>query len=57
MCDDPALLRTGMRIGDLLNTKVDVYLADRKIMVYESEKNRKGRAVCLSDDEGEALQH
>jgi len=52
------LLRTGMRIGELLNTKVvDVYLADKKIMVYEGEKNRKGRAVCFSNDASEALQH
>ena len=51
------LLRTGMRIGELLNTKViDVYLADKKIMVYEGEKNRKGRAVCISDDACQALQ-
>ena len=51
------LLRTGMRIGELLNTKViDVHLADQKIMVYEGEKNRKGRAVCFSNDAGEALQ-
>jgi integrase/recombinase XerD len=50
------LLRTGMRIGELLNTKlVDVYLADKKIMVYEGEKNRKGRAVCISDDASAAL--
>ena len=51
------LLRTGMRIGELLNTKViDVHLTDNKIMVYEGEKNRKGRAVCFSNDAGEALQ-
>jgi integrase/recombinase XerD len=51
------LLRTGMRIGELLNTKViDVHLADKKIMVYEGEKNRKGRAVCFSNDASEALQ-
>ncbi len=51
------LLRTGMRIGELLNTKViDVHLADKKIMVYEGEKNRKGRAVCFSNDAGQALQ-
>ena len=50
------LLRSGMRIGELLNTKmVDVYLADKKIMIYEGEKNRKGRAVCFSNDAGEAL--
>jgi integrase/recombinase XerD len=51
------LLRTGMRIGELLNTKViDVHLADKKIMIYEGEKNRKGRAVCISDDACQALQ-
>ncbi len=51
------LLRTGMRIGELLNTKVvDVYLADKKILIYEGEKNRKGRAVCFSNDASEALQ-
>ena len=51
------LLRTGMRIGELLNTKVsDVHLADKKIMIFEGEKNRKGRAVCFSNDATEALQ-
>jgi integrase/recombinase XerD len=51
------LLRTGMRIGELLNTKVlDVHLTDKKIMIYEGEKNRKGRAVCISDDACQALQ-
>lgn len=50
------LLRTGMRIGELLNTKViDVHLTDKKIMLYEGEKNRKGRAVCISDDACQAL--
>jgi site-specific recombinase XerD len=50
------LLRSGMRIGELLNTKViDVHLTDKKIMVYEGEKNRKGRAVCISDDACQAL--
>jgi integrase/recombinase XerD len=51
------LLRSGMRIGELLNTKViDVHLTDKKIMIYEGEKNRKGRAVCISDDACQALQ-
>ncbi len=51
------LLRTGMRIGELLNTKViDVHLGDKKIMIFEGEKNRKGRAVCFSNDADEALQ-
>ena len=51
------LLRTGMRIGELLNTKAtDVHLADKKIMIFEGEKNRKGRAVCFSNDASEVLQ-
>ena len=45
------LLRTGMRIGELLNTKVmDVHLKERRIEIYEAEKNRLGRVVYLSDD-------
>lgn len=51
------LLRTGMRIGELLNTKVsDVHLADKKILIFEGEKNRKGRAVCISNDALKALE-
>jgi len=51
------LLRTGMRIGELLNTKmIDLHLADKKIMIFEGEKNRKGRAVCFSNDADQALQ-
>jgi integrase/recombinase XerD len=45
------LLRTGMRIGELLNTKInDLHLKDRRIDIYEGEKNRIGRVVYLSDD-------
>ncbi len=45
------LLRAGMRIGELLNTKVgDVLLEERKILIYEAQKNRVGRVVYLSDD-------
>lgn len=45
------LLRTGMRIGELLNTKMqDLHLRDRRIDIYEGEKNRIGRVVYLSDD-------
>ena len=45
------LLRTGMRIGELLNTKViDVHIKERRIEIYEAEKNRLGRVVYLSDD-------
>jgi len=50
------LLRTGMRIGELLNTKmVDLHLRERRIDIYEGEKNRLGRVVYLSDDALQAL--
>lgn len=50
------LLRTGMRIGELLNTKIiDLHLHERRIDIYEGEKNRLGRVVYLSDDALEAL--
>lgn len=45
------LLRTGLRIGELLDTKVaDVHIKERRIEIYEGEKNRLGRVVYLSDD-------
>ena len=45
------LLRTGMRIGELLNLKVvDLDIRDRKIHIYESQKNALGRVVYLSED-------
>jgi len=50
------LLRTGMRIGELLNTKVaDVHINERRIEIYEAAKNRMGRVVYLSDDALSAL--
>jgi len=50
------LLRTGMRIGELLQTRVsDVHLAERKILLWVGEKNRMGRVVYLSEDACEAL--
>jgi integrase/recombinase XerD len=50
------LLRTGMRIGELLNAKMnDLHLKDRRIDIYEGEKNRVGRVVYLSDDAMSAL--
>lgn len=50
------LLRTGMRIGELLNTRMlDLHLRDRRIDIYEGEKNRVGRVVYLSDDALRAL--
>ena len=45
------LLRTGMRIGELLNTQVrDLNLSERKITVYEADKNGVGRVVYVSKD-------
>lgn len=50
------LLRTGMRIGELLGTKMrDLHMKDRRIDIYEGEKNRIGRVVYLSDDAMVAL--
>jgi integrase/recombinase XerD len=50
------LLRTGMRIGELLNTLVvEVNLKEQKIEIYEAEKTRVGRVVYLSDDAIRAL--
>jgi integrase/recombinase XerD len=45
------LLRTGMRIGELLRIRVsDVHMAEQKILIYEGEKNQRGRVVYFSDD-------
>lgn len=50
------LLRTGMRIGELLDTKVhDVDLNNHRILIYEAEKNSVGRVVYYSNDAKEAL--
>ncbi len=50
------LLRTGLRIGELLDTRVrDVSLKERRIEIYEAQKNRVGRVVYLSDDAHSAL--
>jgi site-specific recombinase XerD len=50
------LLRTGMRIGELLNTLVeDVNVKERRIEIYEADKTRSGRVVYLSDDALKAL--
>jgi integrase/recombinase XerD len=50
------LLRTGMRIGELLRTRVsDVRLPERKILLWVGEKNRTGRVVYLSEDACEVL--
>jgi len=45
------LLRTGMRIGEVLRLNVrDLDVRGRKIHIYEGEKNCLGRVVYLSDD-------
>ena len=50
------LLRTGMRIGELLNTKVqDINLREQYVLIIEADKNRVGRAVYLSSDATAAL--
>jgi integrase/recombinase XerD len=50
------LVRTGMRIGELLSTKVtDVHIKEKRIEIYEGEKNRLGRVVYLSADAVTAL--
>lgn len=51
------LLRTGMRIGELLNTRmVDVDMGEQKILIYEAQKNHLGRVVYFSDDAKAALE-
>lgn len=50
------LLRTGMRIGELLELRLrDINLNERRIEIYEAIKNRVGRVVYLSDDAHGAL--
>ena len=50
------LLRTGMRIGELLSAKVcDLNLKEQKIMIYQAEKTGSGRIVYYSDDAQVAL--
>jgi integrase/recombinase XerD len=50
------LLRTGMRIGELLNTQVhDIHLTKNKIDIWESQKTRIGRVVYFSEDAADAL--
>jgi integrase/recombinase XerD len=45
------LLRTGMRIGEALGLRLnDLDIKDRKIHLFEGEKNSMGRVVYLSDD-------
>ena len=52
------LLRTGMRIGELLKTEMDdINLEQQLIRIYESEKTAAGRVVFFSNDAAEALYH
>ena len=52
------LLRTGMRIGELLNVAVsDIHLPERKILLYLGEKNYQGRIVYYSEDAEKALKN
>jgi site-specific recombinase XerD len=50
------LLRTGMRIGELLDLQVsDIDLQEQKILIRTGEKNSRGRVVYFSDDARDAL--
>lgn len=50
------LLRTGMRIGELLDTKViDLDLVERKISIPQADKTAVGRVVYYHDDAQHAL--
>jgi len=50
------LLRTGMRIGELLETRVsEVNLREKRIIIWEAQKTRVGRVVYLNEDAGKAL--
>ncbi|MBT6341239.1 MAG: tyrosine-type recombinase/integrase [Desulfobacula sp.] len=50
------LLRTGMRIGELLGTKIiDINFSERKIEIPQAYKNYEGRIVYMADDACSAL--
>ncbi len=50
------LLRTGMRIGELLDLKMpDINLKEKKVTIYEAQKTGVGRVVYFSGDAKEAL--
>jgi integrase/recombinase XerD len=50
------LLRTGMRIGELRHTTLeDLNLKEKRIEIYQAQKNRVGRVVYISDDARAAL--
>ena len=50
------LLRTGMRIGEVLTTRLsDLNIRERTITIFEGRKNRRGRVVYFSNDARDAL--
>ena len=50
------LLRTGMRIGELLALRVeDIDLKEQKVFIYEAKKTGVGRVVYFSADAKDAL--
>jgi integrase/recombinase XerD len=50
------LLRTGMRIGELLDLKIpEISLKEKKVIIYEAQKTRVGRIVYFSNDAKDAL--
>jgi site-specific recombinase XerD len=50
------LLRTGMRVGELLDLQVaDIDMTEQKILIYTGEKNSRGRVVYFNDDAKAAL--
>jgi integrase/recombinase XerD len=50
------LLRTGMRIGELLATRMsELNLREKQIMIMEAQKTRVGRVAYLSEDACKAL--
>jgi len=50
------LLRTGMRIGELLSLQMhDIQLVEKKIDIWEAQKTRIGRVVYFSEDAAKAL--
>lgn len=51
------LVRTGMRIGELLETRLSaINLTEQKIMIYQARKTGMGRVVYFSADAHDALQ-
>ncbi len=52
------LLRTGMRIGELLGTKIiDIDFSERKIEIPQAQKTYEGRTVYMGDDACSALKN